>query len=395
MNGDGSTVHRFTREKLYDLVWSESMSKLAARLGLSDRGLAKACARANVPVPGRGYWAKLQHGAKVDRSPLPPAVAGTPEIFEVRRGLRKSDLPALPPDVVEEIAKEFTAERKITVPKDLSHSHPIVRALLEAGQGQAQHGATVPHGVALPRQRVTASERRRMRILSALFKALEARGHKVVADPEDHHRPAVMVGQDKVEFTLTFRQRQIRVALSAEEKAEWLNAMTGRQFRQEQQVTDDLVFRILSVWFPDPRVKKEWADKPNRPLEDRLNEIVAGVIAAAAVQREHRISQEEEARRRREQELERQKQQEAEEAEARRFEELVRQVGRWRQADEIRAYVKAIRTRVTAAGDRTSKTRLEEWAAWALKHADRIDPTTLSNGITTGWRSQQKSPRSV
>jgi hypothetical protein len=375
MIGEGSTVHRFTREKLYDLVWSESMSKLAARLGLSDRGLAKACARANVPVPGRGYWAKLQHGASVARSPLPPAVAGTPEIFEVRRGLRKSDLPPLPPEVVKEMAKESTPDRKIVVPRDLSRSHPIVRALLEARQGQTQHGAIAPYGVTLPRQRVTTSERRRMRILSALFKALEARGHKVVVDPEDHHHLAGMVGQDKVDFTLTFRQRQIRVPLSPQEQAEWLNAMTGRQFRQEQQVTDELVFRILSVWFPDPRVKKEWADKPNRPLEDRLNETVAGMIAAAAVQREHRISQEEEeaARHRREQELERQKRQEAEEAEARRFEELVRQVGRWRQADEIRAYVKVVKARARALRDRTSRTRLREWAAWALKHANRID----------------------
>ncbi len=375
MIDDGSTVHRFTREKLYDLVWSESVSKLAARLGISDRGLAKACARANVPVPGRGYWAKLQHGAKVNRPPLPLAVAGTQEIFEVRRGLRKSDLRPLPPEVVEEIAKESTPGRKIVVSRDLSRSHPIVRALLEAGQGETQHGAIAPYGVALPRQRLTKSERRRLRILSALLKAFEARGYKVVADPEDHHHLAVMVGQDKVEFTLTFRQRQIRVPLSPQEKAEWLNAMTGRQFRQEQQVTDDLVFRIRSVWFPDPRVKKEWADKPNRPLEDQLSNIVAGMIAAAAVQREHRIDQEEEARRRREQELERQKRQEAEEAEAQRFEELVRQVGRWRQANEIRMYVKTINASARKARRGDNKTALQEWATWALRHADRIDPT--------------------
>src|SRR5438132_6961131 len=104
MSSDGSAVHKFTREELYDVVWSESMSKLARRLGLSDRGLAKACARANVPVPGRGYWAKLRHGKRVHRPPLPPAAADTPEMVAVARGPRKSDLPALPPDVVEEMA---------------------------------------------------------------------------------------------------------------------------------------------------------------------------------------------------------------------------------------------------------------------------------------------------
>ena len=90
----------------------------------------------------------------------------------------------------------------------------------------------------------------------------------------------------------------------------------------EQQVTDELVFRIRSDWWLDRRVKKQRADKPNRPLEQRLNDIVAGLIAAAAVQREQRISQEEAARRHRQEELERWKRQEAEEVEARRFEEI-------------------------------------------------------------------------
>ena|SRR2546428_8076266 len=106
------------------------------------------------------------------------------------------------------MAKESTAERKITVPKDLSHSHQIIRRWLEAGHPQAQAGAIVPYGVALPPQRMTKSERRRLRILSALFKALEARGHKVVADLKDHHHLAVIVRQDEVEFTLTLRGRR-------------------------------------------------------------------------------------------------------------------------------------------------------------------------------------------
>lgn len=35
MSQERSTVHRFTREALYELVWSEPMSKLARRLGVS------------------------------------------------------------------------------------------------------------------------------------------------------------------------------------------------------------------------------------------------------------------------------------------------------------------------------------------------------------------------
>jgi chromosome segregation and condensation protein ScpB len=37
-----------TREELYDLVWSTPMTKVADGLGISDRGLAKICARHRV-----------------------------------------------------------------------------------------------------------------------------------------------------------------------------------------------------------------------------------------------------------------------------------------------------------------------------------------------------------
>lgn len=57
MRGDLMT-HSFTREELYELVWPKPMSKLAKELGVSGVGLAKACKRIGIPVPGLGYWTK-------------------------------------------------------------------------------------------------------------------------------------------------------------------------------------------------------------------------------------------------------------------------------------------------------------------------------------------------
>lgn len=48
------TPARLSRQALYELVWTEPMSVLAPRLGISDVGLAKICRRFNVPRPGRG-----------------------------------------------------------------------------------------------------------------------------------------------------------------------------------------------------------------------------------------------------------------------------------------------------------------------------------------------------
>ena len=58
----GGEELRFTREEFFERVWSEPVEQLARSWGLSGRGLAKACEKIRVPVPPRGYWAKLQLG---------------------------------------------------------------------------------------------------------------------------------------------------------------------------------------------------------------------------------------------------------------------------------------------------------------------------------------------
>jgi len=62
---------RLTRRQLYDLVWDQPMTKLAARFGLSDVGLRKICHKHRVPTPPAGYWAKKAYGKRVTAKPLP------------------------------------------------------------------------------------------------------------------------------------------------------------------------------------------------------------------------------------------------------------------------------------------------------------------------------------
>ena len=74
----GGTTLRLTREALYERVWAEPVEKLAKSWGLSGRGLAKACKRAGVPVPPRGYWARVQNGQRPKKLPLRDAERGYP-----------------------------------------------------------------------------------------------------------------------------------------------------------------------------------------------------------------------------------------------------------------------------------------------------------------------------
>ena len=64
------------RETLYDEVWAEPMTVVAARYDVSANFLARVCHTLNVPHPPRGYWAKLKVGKAPPRPALPAATAG-------------------------------------------------------------------------------------------------------------------------------------------------------------------------------------------------------------------------------------------------------------------------------------------------------------------------------
>lgn len=77
-----------TREELYEKVWSTPMQKLACEFGFSDVGFAKLCHRHQIPVPPRGYWARVHVGQSVKRTPLPTAKESrfnTIEIYQHER----------------------------------------------------------------------------------------------------------------------------------------------------------------------------------------------------------------------------------------------------------------------------------------------------------------------
>lgn len=66
-----------TRERLYELVWSEPMLRVGERFGVSSSYMARVCADLRVPRPARGYWAQREFGkALPEAPPLPHARPG-------------------------------------------------------------------------------------------------------------------------------------------------------------------------------------------------------------------------------------------------------------------------------------------------------------------------------
>ncbi len=66
------SISEYSRQELYDLIWSTPAIKLAAEFGISDVAIAKHCKKKNVPRPSLGYWAKVAAGQTPLKAPLPP-----------------------------------------------------------------------------------------------------------------------------------------------------------------------------------------------------------------------------------------------------------------------------------------------------------------------------------
>lgn len=61
----------FSRQQLYDEIWSISTSRVAKKYNIPYSKLKKACVEANIPTPSNSYWTNISMGRVVSKEPLP------------------------------------------------------------------------------------------------------------------------------------------------------------------------------------------------------------------------------------------------------------------------------------------------------------------------------------
>jgi hypothetical protein len=261
---------------------------LAHRYGITGRGLAKACQRADVPVPPRAYWAKLQAGRAPARPKLPPLKRDAVDCLEVSPRPPKPEKPPLSPEAKAAVEEENRPERKIVVPQQLRRPHHIVQRWIRMRRRDRSSPFLVAMARGSPRDRDL--DRRRDRILSTLFREIEKRGYSVRVDETRGREMTARLGIDEMPFTLDEHIRQYRRDLTPEERASpW---HSDRHWAQVKEPTGELMFRIRSPW----GVVSEWRDEPGRPIEEQLNDIIAGFAVRADELRHRRLEEAEKER---------------------------------------------------------------------------------------------------
>lgn len=360
----------FTRRQLYELVWTEPVRTLAPKFGLTDRGLGKLCERYAIPTPARGYWAKKQAGHKVTKAPL----------IEVEGSRLRKDYPVAKFAKARAPAAEtrpdpllaFWQEQRddigaVRVPKALTHPHPVIAGWLKDAERERAQRERWSIAYA-PQPKATRLERRRLRILSALYKTLEARGVRIER-PRDALYAELRHEQDKVMFDLKEYIQQKRRTLTDEERlTHWNKDAT---YAREDIATGLLRGKVDSNL---PKgIPTQWTESEEKPFESFVGEIAATVMAALAYEKERRERFEEAERQHWKAQRERWKREEAEKAEHQRKEALMARVRDWRAAQDLRAYVEIMGR--AAAGNTETASKFERWAAWALEYADSLAGT--------------------
>lgn len=99
------------RDKLYEEIWTISLTKVAKQYDVPYQKLKEACAKEKIPLPTPSYWGNLSVGKKVEKTPLPPSDASTVTVTFSIRTLAEPVVPSK-----EQIESFITKKQKKSVP---------------------------------------------------------------------------------------------------------------------------------------------------------------------------------------------------------------------------------------------------------------------------------------
>jgi hypothetical protein len=383
---------RLSRKRLYELVWSEPMKILAPRFGISDVALKKACARAEIPTPGLGHWAKKTAGKSTSQVALPERPPGMDDEVLIGAGLgywhsgwsEEELLGPLPPPPEFEEPIERVRERiaktvgKLAVPREVRIWHPALDKLLKEDdqRRERQRTSSFPSSWDAPRFD-TPFERRRLRVLNTLVLAAGIMNGKPAIS--DHEARSIH---------FSFYQRQVGIRLDRLKRAK------GRGHAANSADLDETKLSLAILMSPGSQnIRIAWQDDEQGKVETRITEIAIEIIFNAElqyregamrsyewrVQRKAELEEEERERKRQAERAERERQKRLEQG---RIDRLLKSAAAFQQAGGIRKYVEAIRaTRTDNAA--CSKEELERWSQWALAEAERIDPVVGGRFLLT------------
>lgn len=361
-----------SRQELYELVWTEPVHVIAPRFGVSDVWFSKVCRTANVPLPARGYWAKVRNGKIVARVPLPPVKPGTSERVTIRSALSRPR----PSVSGERLNAVLSSLPQIPVPDQLRRPHPFVTATrMKAKAERLQEDGRIyvrsERGIFQLRVSRDAVVRSLL-LLQAICDEVARRGwaiesHSTVGHSENVGGLIAINGQT---YPVSIEERTEAVPFTDDDvrrwranRPSWVHADTPSAQERRRRSTGELALLVPSSW---DHSRNRWADGKRARVEEKLAEFFATleVRAVADEERHQRFERER---------LEREARERLIRIEKARAERLDRELAAARHANDIRCYVSRVRGGLDNVLE-AERERLAAWCDWASARADRLDP---------------------
>ncbi|AHW62305.1 hypothetical protein SAMN05444285_1166 [Draconibacterium orientale] len=348
----------FTRKELYELVWSEPLSRLARKYNISDNGIRKRCKKMNIPLPKAGHWSKIQHGYKVIVPKLPGKYEGENETilcYRDKDGNYVEKVDVVTPQTKLKHELQNDPQLPLTVPEKITRFDSLIAQAKKSLQKKSS-GVYNYEGMRATERgeiNIMVSESnidRALYFMNTLIKLFRARKHNIII--EDNETYAVIFGE---KLPIKFKEKA---------KISYETSTYGWRSR-----TYHPSGKLAFVHDNRPYNQKEWLDG-KKPLESRLAEILAYFETYAKKEIEDRIEWE---KRRKIEEEEQKRQQELQikkNDEIRRIKVLINMANYWKQAQILRDYITALEN--TNGLD----FKKMDWIPWAKQKFEWFDPFT-------------------
>jgi hypothetical protein len=302
---------KITRTELYEMVWEKPITKLAKEFGLSDVGFAKICRKHNIPLPARGYWARIAAGFSVPKTALPNPKNDETIVIDKRDPISEEM------KVAQEQQKEKERQQVeklgvITVPTVLELPHKLTKmtqkvyAELVSKIEKWQRKKNIRPGLADWKDRSPSPENgryscrasdgysviislemldRALLFLDTLAKTLEKNGFKIQNDVQlEKNGKAVEAVKDGEGIRFHLSEGYKRRLLTPEElKA----ARVERSWAPEYDMVPSTKF-TFTVNGRESWTEKKWTDG-SKKIEEQLPAIIAEFIDLVPRQKQLRI----------------------------------------------------------------------------------------------------------
>ena len=371
MFGERAKGTQVSRQALYDQVWATPMARLAKEYGISDVALAKICKKLKVPYPGRGYWRRKETGKAVKQPPLPPNSDPAKQAVTIYPTLRPDALEPVSEETTQRITAEQAPEQKIEVPDRLGKTHRLLSGQLTEWRSASvdEYGAIRSGSLRQLNIRVSPQHlSRAVRIMNALFFALEVRSHQVGIQDGYKKTLGVRIDRHPIEFGLEEKFQRI------ERSRDKTNPQDSWRYHRYEYISTGTLMLKITEWGADG-LQKIWSDGKTTKLENCLNDFVIGLLEVAEAVKVRRLKQEQEEQLRREAERRRQEEAIKRQEELARLEALEQEAANWAKAQQLRSYLSALKNMLTTKhGAIQPGSQADQWLIWAHQHADRLDP---------------------